>query len=513
VLSDPCRSVFLNRPEWGLTGGVAVRVHSIDRRKLAGDPLPFPTGEFHDPAETVAVFDRLGLPDGFPFVLDDDGRADGCHFLNQYLLDAWDQRAFALDSVRRFHIYNLGRFLRSLRASRADAHAANARVSTEQWLAENGEPKVDLTDATRHDLVAYRDARALLLEPSSLRTEMGCISAFYRYAHQRGWIATDPVPRWGQANRNTLLPRTRRARVEKFLSEAQTRHFLEAGLRGDGPVTDGAPAFPERDYVFGLLLATTGLRREEAGLLLDGEIPTLPLMPPSGVDRLVRRGKGGVSRSVYVTTELVSALTLYRNVERPAIIEAAQPRLRRMRREGQLFVVDDVTVRNGALMLRRVKANIIAERLPDEDRARAVHVLPDGRIEPLGLFLARGGLPPAIAYWNEIFADARDRVDAYGSADRPPAHITVAPHTMRHTFAVRMLAALMREGEDRANDPYFLLVNPLLTVQQLLGHASVETTQQYLFAAENWHEELPTTLRRAAAELVTASRPTEGVDA
>jgi len=50
-------------------------------------------------------------------------------------------------------------------------------------------------------------------------------------------------------------------------------------------------------------------------------------------------------------------------------------------------------------------------------------------------------------------------------------------------------------------------------VQQLLGHASVETTQQYLFAAENWHEELPTTLRRAAAELVTAPRPTEGVDA
>ena len=52
-------------------------VHSIDRRKLPGDPLPFPTGEFHDPAETVVVFDRSGLPDGFPFVLDDAGRADG----------------------------------------------------------------------------------------------------------------------------------------------------------------------------------------------------------------------------------------------------------------------------------------------------------------------------------------------------------------------------------------------------------------------------------------------------
>jgi integrase len=490
-----------------------VRVHSIDRRKVSGDPLVFPTGEFHDPAATVAVFDRLGLPDGFPFVLDDDGRADGCHFLNQYLLDAWDQRAFALDSMRRFHIYNLTRFLRSLRAARAEAHALAAGVTTEQWLAENGEPKVDLTDATRYDLVAYRDARALLLEPSSLRTEMGCISAFYRYAHQKRWIATDPVPRWGEANRNTLLPRTRRARVEKFLSEAQTRHFLEVGLRGDGPASGDAPAFPERDYVFGLLLATTGLRREEAGLLLDLEIPTLSTMPPSGVDRFVRRGKGGVSRSVYVTTELITAMTLYRNVERRGIIQAAQPRLRRMRREGGLFLVNDVSTRNGALVLKQGKSTIVAERLPDEDRARAAHLLPDGSIEPLGLFLARGGLPPAIAYWNEIFADARDRVDARGSVERPPAHITVAPHTMRHTFAVRMLAALMREGKDRASDPYFLLVNPLLTVQQLLGHASVETTQQYLFAAENWHEELPLTLRDAAAELVRAPRLGTGVEA
>jgi integrase len=59
--------------------------------------------------------------------------------------------------------------------------------------------------------------------------------------------------------------------------------------------------------------------------------------------------------------------------------------------------------------------------------------------------------------------------------------LKVTPHVMRHSFAVRMLSALMREGRDRAGNPYHLLANPVLTVMQLLGHASVETTQKYLF--------------------------------
>ncbi|PTT69618.1 hypothetical protein DBR22_03250, partial [Arthrobacter sp. HMWF013] len=94
--------------------------------------------------------------------------------------------------------------------------------------------------------------------------------------------------------------------------------------------------------------------------------------------------------------------------------------------------------------------------LSDEDRARAVRILDDGSIEPLGLFIARG-LPPVPAYWNQLFADARDRVFELGSPNRPPEHITVAPHTLRHTFAVTMLGALMQEGRERADDPTYYL--------------------------------------------------------
>lgn len=38
----------------------------------------------------------------------------------------------------------------------------------------------------------------------------------------------------------------------------------------------------------------------------------------------------------------------------------------------------------------------------------------------------------------------------------------------------------MKEGRQRARDPYLLLANPVLTVKELLGHASVQTTMHYL---------------------------------
>jgi integrase len=139
------------------------------------------------------------------------------------------------------------------------------------------------------------------------------------------------------------------------------------------------------------------------------------------------------------------------------------------------------------------------ELLGNADRARAVRVTPDGTIEPLALFTGRGGLPPDVKHWNTVFADARHRVAGAGHPDRPPPHLVVSPHVMRHTFAVRMLSGLMRLGRERAANPYLLLANPVLTIQQLLGHASPDATQRYLFAAERYTEELPAALREHVA--------------
>lgn len=476
-----------------------MRIVEVDRSKLLRGNVCVPGAEPVTAEWVAAVLDRHAIPDGFPLVIDDVGTLAGCRSINQYLLDALDQNGFDLGSMRHFHVYNLARLLRFLRRRRAALAAVEAGVDVEDWLREHGEPRLDLTDATRADLNAYKASRELEVQRQSWKTEAGCLSGFYTYATQMGWIDRDPVSRWG--NRNTFAGRAVTNRTVKFLTEDQLRLFLNCGLRGDAPADPASlPAYPERDYAFGLVLAATGLRREEGALLLDAEVPPPEGMPAGGVRPFTRYGKGGRPRTIYVTLELVRAIDVYRSTEREAIIRAAQPRLRRMRRVGELFMVDRLSGdQQGRLRLLAGGHWMLAERLDNERRQRAARQRDDGTIEPLALFVGRGGLPLSIKYWNAIFTDAHTRASALHHDARPPAHLTVSPHVLRHSFAVRMLSALMREGRDRSGDPYHLLANPVLTVMQLLGHASVETTQHYLFAAERYSVELPAALRSLLA--------------
>ncbi|WP_234810602.1 hypothetical protein [Mycolicibacterium fallax] len=50
----------------------------------------------------MQALDRQDIPDGLPFIVDDDGSLTGCDRLNTYLLTAWRQRAYDLDSLRSF---------------------------------------------------------------------------------------------------------------------------------------------------------------------------------------------------------------------------------------------------------------------------------------------------------------------------------------------------------------------------------------------------------------------------
>jgi integrase len=323
----------------------------------------------------------------------------------------------------------------------------------------------------------------------------------------------DPIPRWGRSNRNTLVSAGRRERQARFLTAPQTRHFLDIGLRGDGSPPQGAPGYPERDYVYGLLLATTGLRREECGLLLDVEVPAPQTMGPESIHVFDRLGKKNVVRSIYITPQVAHAVDLYRHTERATVVATAQRNLRAKVRDGDLLVVDDLVERRGRQYVAEGSKRTPLVRFTNEQRAKAVRILDDGTIDPLTLLVSRRGVAPGIERWNRLFADGRVRVRQAAHRDQPPRHVHVTPHTMRHSYAVRMLAALMKEGRERAGDPYFLLANPVLTVKQLLGHASVQTTMHYLHAAETWTEDLPTALATTAAELIGHTADDPGPDA
>jgi integrase len=482
-----------------------LRIVTVERRVLAS-AATFVSNEGRDVSANrmVELLDRRGVPDGFPFVIEDDGSMQGCRFLNGYLIAALRQDAYALDNLKNNHLYHLVRFLRFVRRRRAEAATGLTGHRLDEWLGAHGEPSVDLTDATRQDLLDYKRSREGRVKVTSWQAESGPISVFFGYAKSAGWIDVDPVPRWGARRRNTFRGRPLVARQIRFLTEPQLRLFLRAGLRGDAPArAEWAPAYPERDHVFGLTLAATALRREEGAFLLDCEIPVPEDVAAGGVAEFVRYGKGQRPRTVYVALELAREIDLYRRAERCQVIQTAQRVLRRRRRDGELVVTDGlITGRDGR---PRVKVNgrpVRPELLSNDDRARAVQILPDGTIEPLALFVSRLGLPPDVKHWNTIFADARRRVAESGHPDTPPAYLDVSPHVMRHTFAVRMLSGLMRVGRERASNPYLLLANPVLTVQQLLGHTSPDVTQRYLYAAELYNDELPTALRDHVAGVI-----------
>jgi integrase len=472
-----------------------VRIIVVQRSAHAGEVLSPPDGAVSLAwSAVVQTLDRHGIPDGLPFVVDDDGSLAGCDRLNTYLLTAWRQRAYDLDSLRSFHAYHLARLLRFVRARRGGEY-------------------VDLTGTTTEDLTAYRDARQQEVQDTTLATEFGCFSSFFYYVTQVGWMEKDPIPRWGRSNRNTLISRTRRERQARFLKAAQTKHFLDVGLRGDGYDPAGAPGYPERDYVYALLLATTGLRREECAYLLDAEVPVPDTMGSESIHVFDRLGKKQVVRSIYVAPQAAHAADLYRRTERHRVVQAAQRSLRAKVRDGALLVIDDLIERRGIRYVLTGSQRIPLVRFTNKRRAQAVRVLDDGTIDPLALFVSRSGLPPRLERWNQLFADARERVRHSGHRDQPPRHVHVTPHTMRHSYAVRMLAALMKEGRSRAGDPYLLLANPVLTVKELLGHASVQTTMHYLHAAETWTENVPAALAATAADLVGHTESDPGPDA
>lgn len=472
-----------------------MRIVVVQRRAHAGEVLSPRDGAASLPwSAVVESLDRHDIPDGLPFIVDDDGSLTGCDRLNTYLLTAWRQRAYGLDSLGSFHAYHLARLLRFVRALRCGEY-------------------VDLTGTTTEDLTAYRDARQQEVQDTTLATEFGCFSSFFYFAAQVGWIEKDPIPRWGRNNRNTLISRTRRERQARFLKAAQTKHFLDVGLRGDGYDPAGAPGYPERDYVYGLLLAITGLRREECAYLLDAEVPVPDTMGSESIHVFDRLGKKQVVRSIYITPQVAHAADLYRRTERHRVVQAAQRSLRAKVRNGSLLVIDDLIEWRGNLYVATGSQRIPLVRFTNEHRAQAVRVLDDGTIDPLALFVSRSGLPPGLERWNQLFADARERVRHSGHRDQPPRHVHVTPHTMRHSYAVRMLAALMKEGRSRAGDPYLLLANPVLTVKELLGHASVQTTMHYLHTAETWTEDVPAALAATAADLVGHIESDPGPDA
>jgi len=114
-------------------------------------------------------------------------------------------------------------------------------------------------------------------------------------------------------------------------------------------------------------------------------------------------------------------------------------------------------------LLERTRAYVREERAVDLRKARGAK----SKFDPHAIFLTNRGEPMGPR-----------RVGAMFKAAAENAGVPATFHALRHTFAAAMLRFLQREA---ATNPE---INPLLTLQVLMGHADLATTAIYLRVVE-----------------------------
>lgn len=275
---------------------------------------------------------------------------------------------------------------------------------------------------------------------------------------------------------------------------------------------------PVRNALYADYLLAHGTRRAEAGYLTLLDLPRRQegfawnsgLLP-------AKICKGSVSRPWREQRSWVQRLATYQDTEWTTTVAELQRPLRRLRKQGKLLVVTDVRDRFGKphLVLEGPRRTRALAKLSREQRRRLVctpevaavignepgmgargfaYVVNKEFLVPLAVF--PGTRTPMLtpAAWGLTFREANARVRAAVRAADPLASDPerVTPHMLRHTFATRFLderlTAMAEEdrefAEAYANGDYARLrkrfFNPLLDLQTLLGHASLDTTLRYL---------------------------------
>lgn len=417
---------------------------------------------------------RLGFAHRRPFILGIDGAYD--HRLNAFF-GACPTFGVRSAASQKAYAYDLAAFARFLASSDKTV-----------W------------DADRHDIDRYFDHRCgdASPDPLSLRSWNRAVTAlktFYLWAREDGHVTEVPfrrktvwaLPSGGGGRRpvevlaGTVKAGQSPSRI-RFLTRDQYVAFRTVGLLGRLPDGSEDPAWTgrngARDAAFADLLVHSGARVAEAASLLVPELPA-----PSGGTATLRLAapttKGSKGREVVFAAGVLGSISDYVGLERANVVQ---------RRSGKPLADDVLLVRRPAEGLARkvevchdgVWSKASLANLAPPMRARLFEVDGDGeRIGPLGVWLNERGTVMAADAWRGVFERASARCRRHG------LDLDVTPHVLRHTFAVHMLHHLVQaegivhpSGDDRSFRS--MVVNPVRTLQRLLGHAHIMTTYTYL---------------------------------
>lgn len=424
--------------------------------------------------EVAALLKRRGVLDGTPVYLDEETQMPVpplCEF-GRYLSTA------LLDETT---LKEYGRVI-----GRLDDHLADLSS--------------DVLSATESDLVSFRGHRTQWQEKpvggSVWGRESFVLDDFYGFLVDRKIVPNRPA-RLAARGRNALAPRVRSGMDIRHLTFEQYRYFRDVGLGGQLPNAHVNPTFrgwsPLRDRAGADIALGSGTRWREWATVLLPEIGLWSGMPGGAAEFTVQAcAKYAKARPIYVPEDAVGSADLFCMLERPDIVRQAARSLERKARD--LFVVGEVDVAGGRV--RGILGGVVREyemSAMDAKLRRIAVFEGEFGLEALTLFVCRGGLMPGADAWKGYRHRAWTRMNAL--ADKTTPHLPARRwrwHDLRHTYALRLLTYLenIMDGEEpdlqarrhrhRSYLSGHIRHNPLLIVSRRLGHASPETTYEYL---------------------------------
>ncbi|MFE3181868.1 tyrosine-type recombinase/integrase [Streptomyces violascens] len=355
---------------------------------------------------------------------------------------------------------------------------------------------LDLRSATESDILQFRqwrldDAEETVEQPSWDR-DAAAIGQLYDFLKGIGYLSARPwrstLQRDSLASGISQDVRVRHMEIEQYI------YFRDVGFGGLTPDAGLDVTFhgwrPHRNRAAAELALLTGMRIQEWSTLLLPELGLHDGSRPRTTDvDLAACAKRKQPRSVYIPADAMELVDPYLTIERPEIVAAAQRTLRRQHRD--LFVVKRIEA-DGRKLRGTLEGSTVTRVVKDMDPdLRRITVMETGGgLDPLALFLGRGGKMLSLSGWDRVRWRAWGRLQAWSShqaAPQLPRHWWLY-HDLRHTFALRLLIFLTREALDDAAAqelPMATLLdhmtgNPLLVVQRRLGHLRPSTTYRYV---------------------------------